>query len=282
MDDVTFRLNSLQDARTFEAFLSRYYVQKCGTGSEPAHADFLSVLFSHFRVQRQDNRLFMAVVDLEITYLFMMRDTRSAAGVWNLAFSPGHPQPKSVLHGFDSFAGKVDILYSLTGFSLRCRSFWDKYMGILFLLYDRRNYEKFMRSKSRKRFFERLAGSWDSLSPHISRCLAQVFSEISPQTSETGLLDKPSRPLLNGPRAPLTPTFPRDMVRLIDALDDIRTAEAHGTGSLRKWSLALLPLHESRDFSLLNHWNIANSFMHAIRSVLLDITRPSHSGVPTS
>ena len=64
--------------------------------------------------------------------------------------------------------------------------------------------------------------------------------------------------------------FPEHLARIIDTLDEVRTAEVHGTGILRKWSLAMLPLHESKDAWLINHWNIANSFMHALRRELLE------------
>ena len=234
-------------------------------------AGYLSALFTYSRDHRPDGKLLAAVVDLELTYLFMMRDSGGAAGAWNKDFAPGHPQPTSVLHRFDSFTGKVDILYYLTAFTLRCRSFWDKYMGILFLLHDEQNYEKFMGAKSRKRFFERHARSWRSLSPHIRQCLTKVYGDILVSRLDSGPPDRASGIPLASARAAATPVFPRDLVRLIDALDRIRTAEAHGTGTLRKWSLAMLPLHESKDFSLINHWNIANSFMHNVRRALLDL-----------
>ena len=50
------------------------------------------------------------------------------------------------------------------------------------------------------------------------------------------------------------------------------TAEAHGAGTLRKWSFAMLPLHESKDAWLINHWNIATGFTHALRRTLLEIS----------
>ena len=67
-------------------------------------------------------------------------------------------------------------------------------------------------------------------------------------------------------------TFPdpflQIMVELIDMSDQVRTPEAHGSGSLRKWSLANLPIDRSRDFALINHWNVVNEFMQALRATI--------------
>ena len=64
--------------------------------------------------------------------------------------------------------------------------------------------------------------------------------------------------------------FIETFLELIENLDIIRTAEAHGTGMLRKWSLSTLPLEKTRDFGLINHWNMANDFMKALQKTLLD------------
>ena len=63
----------------------------------------------------------------------------------------------------------------------------------------------------------------------------------------------------------------RALMQIIDTLDTVRTAEAHGTGTLRKSSLSMFPLHESKDAWLINHWNIATGFTHRLRRTLLDL-----------
>ena len=135
------------------------------------------------------------------------------------------------------------------------------------------NYDRFMGAKSRKRFFERHAKSWTAVSPHIRQCLTKAYDDIPDSMLNRGPPDRALGAPLSGTRREVEPVFPGDLVRLIDALDRIRTAEAHGTGTLRKWSLAMQPLHESKDFSLIHHWNIANSFMHHVRRALLDLTQ---------
>lgn len=64
----------------------------------------------------------------------------------------------------------------------------------------------------------------------------------------------------------------------IEQLDNkYRTPEAHLTGSIRKWSLSMLPIEKSRDFDLLAHWNIANSMMKGLREYLINLNNSSES-----
>ena len=267
MDDKIFRIQSLEEAQKFASFLNQYYTRKCGSGSTRSDFEpYISTLYSYCQGHCSNEKLFNAVIDLEFTYLFMMRDCGSSAGVWNQRFSPDKPQVETVLKDFNKFSGKMDILYHLTSFSFRCRAFWDKYMGILILLYDEKNYDRYCEARSRKNMFKKIAKQWSTFSPHIQKCLAKVLHDrqvqVGPRNKTTEL---PKDDAL-----PFPDPFLSIMSELIEELDNIRTAEAHGTGRLRKWSLSMFPLDKSRDFGLINHWNIANSFMHAFRQTILD------------
>ena len=59
-------------------------------------------------------------------------------------------------------------------------------------------------------------------------------------------------------------------------VDAVRTPEAHGSGFLRKWTLANLPIDRSRDFSLMNHWNNGNEFMQALRMTIAELLLRVH------
>ena len=59
----------------------------------------------------------------------------------------------------------------------------------------------------------------------------------------------------------------------MEHLDGIRTAEAHGTGTLRKSALGTVPMGESGHASLLAHYNIALGTMRALRRTLNDLSR---------
>ena len=90
----------------------------------------------------------------------------------------------------------------MTSFALRCRAFWDKSMGILFLIYDESNYEKFARKKSRKGFFKERAGSWRSMSPDLLKSLNKV--DVADLAAQPGLPDLAITP----PRRPCSGSNP--------------------------------------------------------------------------
>ena len=223
----------------------------------------VSFTYCNRRIHR--GKLFNAVVDLEFTYLFMQRDVCSSAGVWNHLFSPDKPQVESVLADFRKFSGKVDILYNLTAFSFRCRAFWDKYMGILVLLYDEAHYEKLLRANSRKKAFRNIAGHWNEFSLPIQKCLGKVLYDRRVNSDQDDRVTE----ILKDAVVLFPHPFLDMFFLLLRELDAIRTAEAHGAGMLRKWSLSMLPLERTRDFGLINHWNLANSFVKALRETVL-------------
>lgn len=241
----TFDIGSPAAARRFQSLLNDYYVRS-GLTKEPSTvpADLFATVYTLARTRRQDRRLLWAVIDFELTYLSMMRDVHGAADVWAGRFSPASPKPASVLDNSHAFAGKLDILYNMTSFALHCRAFWDKAMGILFLLYDNSYYQAFARSSSRKRFFKNHAGAWPSLSSHLLKSLDDV--DVVDLAAQPGLPDLAISPP-HRRRVASNPPFHEHLPKIIDTLDNVRTAEAHGAGTLRKWAFAMLPLHESKD-----------------------------------
>ena len=264
--DKTFNLRSLQEATKFESFFNRYAAEKTGSGGNPATENYLATLYSHCHKHCENGKFFNAVIDLEFTFLFMQLDVEMSAGIWNERFSPKHPQVDSILQDFYKFSGKMDILYSFNSFAFRCRSFWDKYLGVLILLYDEEKYDQYSKARSRKRQFKRIANQWTNISPHIQICLAKTMYDLNKRSENKTTL----RADLEKGGVAFPSPFIETLLDLIAGLDIIRTAEAHGTGMLRKWSLSTLPLEKTRDFGLINHWNIANDFMKALQKTILD------------
>ena len=220
---------------------------------------------THCDDHRINGKLLVAYVDLELTYLFMMKDVSLAGGTHNQLHGSGKIASGSVLKDSVLFGGKADVLYALTAFSFRVRAFWDKLMGILFLLYEHQKYEKFIKARSRRAYFVKNAQDWPEISLHFRKCLTNTLRTWLIQSKQREAAKEIDS--LN-----LIVSFPDPFLKIlgdvIGMVDYIRTPEAHGTGSLRKWTLANIPLDKSRDFSLINHWNIANEFMHALRATI--------------
>ena len=261
-----FRIISLQDALHFATYLSRY-----GKSVIPGYdvCDHVRNIYDYSRVHCEDDRingkLLNACIDLELNYLFMMKDVHLASGTHNQLHAKGKIASGSVLEDFELFSGKVDILNALSALSFRVRAFWDKYMGILFLLYEWQKYEKFLRTRSRRKYFIENARMWQKIAPHFQKCLTNtvrtwlVHSENREAVREIDYLNY---------TFPFPDPFLQIMGEIIQMSDAIRTPEAHGSGYLRKWSLANLSIEVSRDFALINHWNVINEFMHALRTTI--------------
>ena len=204
----------------------------------------------------------------------MLKDSLKAGGTHNRLHETGKTELESILDDFDLFSGKMDILYSLSAFSFRIRAFWDKCMGVLLLLYEKQKYEKFIKSKSRKRFFIQQAKEWPEISIHLRKCLTNIIRTWlihSGQGKATKEIDG------NKLCVPFPDPFLQILGEIIEMVDTVRTPEAHGAGFLRKWTLANLPIDRSRDFALMNHWNHANEFMQALRTTIAEFAARNSS-----
>ena len=170
-DAAPFRINSLQEAADFAGYISRY-----GDSINSGYNVYDDIVnyYNYSRIHSKDehinNKLLRACVDLELTSLFMMKDLDLAAGTHNQLHNRGKIASASVLEDFELFFGKANTLYALSALSFRTRAFWDKYMGVLFLLYEWQKYEKFIKAKSRKKCFLKSAQRWPKISLHFRKC----------------------------------------------------------------------------------------------------------------
>ncbi len=274
-DTATFRIASLQEAEKFSEHLSRYEE----SASPPYDVrDHLQNIYKYSRVHSEDDRingkLLNAYVDLELTYSFMMKDFLFAGDTYGRLHDIGKTGLDSVLDDFELFSGKMDILYSLSALSFRIRAFWDKYMGVLFLLYENQKYEQYIKARSRKAFFIRHAREWPEISIHLRKCLTNIV--------KMGLIHSGKREAAkeidDGKLyVPFPDPFLKIFNRIIEIVDIIRTPEAHGAGFLRKWTLVNLPINKSRDFALMNNLNHVNEFMQALRRTIAEFAAQSSS-----
>jgi hypothetical protein len=109
----------------------------------------------------------------------------------------------------------------MSSFVLRYRALWDKVLGLLVLLTAPRDYDRFASAKSRKKSFKRI-----------------VETSVPALQPIVGLL-----------------------VELQRFDDHFRTAEAHGSGTLRKWTFSMHPLHQTPLVDLVGFWNLLNTLI---------------------
>ena len=197
MSARTFNVSSVEDAVRLQARLRDYRHRKFGDDRDSLPSSYFAHLYIYCRNHQPDGRLFVAILDLELTYLSMERDRLEHAGIWNLQFAPPRPLPDDVLHKADVFAAKFDILHASTGFAVRCRAFWDKAIGILFLLYDQPSYQSFAKADKRLRFFRQRAAHWPPISAHLANTLNKI--DVDKLRAEPGGPDYWTRPCFRLP-----------------------------------------------------------------------------------
>lgn len=198
-----FRFNDIEDIRAFETMLETHEQRIKGHSS----GKFLE-------------------------FAFLSLDIRNAGGASNhIVKNTSAEQPEdSILNSYASFSTRVGMLQHQSSLILRARAFWDKWMGSMVLIFDADNYDTFLGARRRKRRFLKIAKNWKPLPDIFSN---QMLYELQGLEAFHDIVDQYERGVF----------FPGIYLQvleiLIDRLDsNYRTAEAHGTGVLRKWALS--------------------------------------------
>ena len=117
-DAAPFRINSLQEAADFAGYISRYGDSiNSGYNVYDDIVNYYNYSCIHSkRDERTNGRLLHACVDLELTFLFMMKDLNLAAGTHNQLHRRGKIASASVLEDFELFSEEATILYAFVVF----------------------------------------------------------------------------------------------------------------------------------------------------------------------
>ena len=87
-DVRTFQIRTPDAAENFENFLNQYYRNSSGGGLfGRVPKNYIKTLYLYCHEHHENGRLFHAVIDLELTYLFMMKDCVLSGGIWNKLFA---------------------------------------------------------------------------------------------------------------------------------------------------------------------------------------------------
>lgn len=162
----------------------------------------ISLTKAYDQLQGHENggRLFSALLDIQINFVLLYLDIIAVGSTWNSQFSKGKLEGGSVLDSEAKFFGKMDIHRFNTSYILRYRAIWDKIMGLIVLEHAPSDYDAFSKSKSKKKTFKKILDKCDQVSPEFIYGVNDLLTNFDH-------------------------TF--------------RTAEAHGTGSLRKYSFTM-------------------------------------------
>lgn len=177
--------------------------------------------------RNDSEKVFTALLDIFINIHLVWCDQIASGRAWTELVGNGKVDV-TLLEDSGSFFSRMDMHRFSTAYILRCRALWDKIMGFFILYFDPARYEEFAASKSKRRTFRKIAAAGSYIP---TECLT--------------LLDS-----------------------LIGGFDDqFRSPEAHGTGSLRKWSLSHQAGINNPQISLIPSWNVIGLTLILIGSI---------------
>jgi hypothetical protein len=169
-------------------------------GAEPLNHISLIKAFDQLQIKKDGGKIFSALLDLQINFLLLYLDNRQAGSIWNVRFALPKIQGGSILDSPEKFFGKMDIHRFQSSYIFRYRALWDKIMGLIIMNFIPGEYGKFDSATKKKSTFEKII-------------------------LEADLADKEAI---------------RNLIGLLEKFDSkFRTPEAHGQGSLRKYSLSM-------------------------------------------
>jgi hypothetical protein len=143
-------------------------------------------------------------------------DRSDIGTIWNNTFSKEQDNLNDLYSSQMNFNAKMDMHRFNNSFILRYRAIWDKIMGVIILVYDPSSYDSFLKSKSRRTKFARIAEK--------IKKIPTDFIELVTQ-------------------------------RLESFENTFRTPEAHGTGRLRIYSFLVKEAPSNPEIELYGYHN---------------------------
>ncbi len=204
----------------------------------------LSAFFDHCQQRDDGGKLFSAMLDIFINFLLLYCDMIAVAATWNTNFSKGKLEGGSILDSEAKFLGKMDVHRFNSSFVLRYRALWDKLMGLMIMLKAPNQYEKYFSARSRQATFEKIAVEEKIMSHEAVSSISNLLKEFD---------------------------------------NEFRTAEVHGTGALRKWTLSMESMDENPSIKIFGYWKEINEFMTDLGKTVqtgLDSVSGAESGAP--
>ena len=218
-------VNSKEEARQFDELLNEYSKKS----ARIVHPPFLSLANCWERIQNveQAGRIFTAVFDIKLTLVLLNYDAVEITTAYNIMKKGADEKQPIVGQPLDTFFARVDLHRSANAYILRYRAIFDKLMGLLVLMHSPDDYQRFLKAKSRRKEFKKIAYKHSRIFPAES--IKNLFKSIT-------IFD-------NG----------------------YRTSEAHHAGKLRKYSFSFDP-KEAEYFGKLqlDSWNYLMAILRSI------------------
>ena len=149
-----FTLHNRDEVDTFETMLHKHVEAETHL---PFHSLNLTRAFDYCMAQKENGgTLFAALLDLKITIAFLFIDAIKYAPDFNAL---NRKDGSNILEDETLFNKKMKMLHHNIDLAVRYRAFYEKLMGIVILLYNPSQYDKFdckSRKESSKAKFEKI------------------------------------------------------------------------------------------------------------------------------
>ena len=214
----------------------------------------------------------------ELTHVFILKDALLPGGTWNQLHAAAGRVGRRCSAMSPHFLENEYLIWVYV-FSLSLSFLVGQIHGRLILLHEKDLYEKYMKNQSRLGKFQQIATNWSEINPHIQKGFTTAYRNLLIHCEKSPRIEDNKKNDIHKMIKYYEDNFlefPTHMLHfmkcLIESLNRIRTAESHGTGTLRKWSFSMLSIDESQDFSLYNHFNDIGVFMAALRDALRELS----------
>lgn len=222
----TFSLQSREEVVRFDELLDTYAKERSGM-QFGGHIS-LTNAFDYLQRREDGDRIFSALLDIQINFILLWLDLSSVGGTWNAFFSRGKLKGGSILDSPVKFFGKMDVHRFCSSYVFRYRAIWDKIMGLIILIDLPEEYDDFSSSRSKKRAFGKITNKYQLLKNEDRKYISELLTSFD---------------------------------------DKFRTPEAHGSGRLRKYSLTMTPMETNPQAELIYYWNELNRFIIQIGKI---------------
>lgn len=185
----------------------------------------LTKAFDKLQLEPERGRIFAALVDIKITMGLLWVDIVAFGKEIDVLLNCEEIEGESEAKRTESFMARMHMHSHANAFILRYRSIWDKIMGLIVLLIAPQEYENYFKSKSRKRSFRKIVEKFKKFPIEFVDATEEMLSKFD---------------------------------------NTYRTAEAHGTGVLRKTSFIWIDFPHERMEHLIRCWNALNAVVKTI------------------
>ena len=181
-------IRTAKEAEKFDDHLDKFQERR---NAPPISHISLKTVFLALQGIESRQRLFTYMLELKLQWALINCDLCKIIDLQCQA------SPQDPLHDVDTFCNRTELLKANSDFIFRYRAMWDKVMAVIVLLFNGKEFQRFEKSKSKKKAFRKILADVKAVPKNTVDYIMSTTEDFDSQ---------------------------------------YRTKESHGSGSTRKWS----------------------------------------------